>query len=110
MIIFDLSLQTWITTILVWIALIVYVLYAKHTTSFQRHAYMIIWLTLNVLWWTAILVYRVFFDYQGPSVVVTASRTIIDMQAYLSIIILFGFVLRPHKTRRRSHLANGQMD
>lgn len=100
------SLQTllnvfaYVTTVAAWLALVSLFRYQRQTQNPARLIFMLVWLGLSVVWWTVNTVLRLFFGYGPPTPIMSMTKTVIELQAFFSVILLF-YLQRRHDVGHR---------
>lgn len=72
-----------------WAALGVFVYYLRRVPNRGRYGFLFTWLLLSVTWWTINSAFRLFAGYSAPTVIMSLTKTIIELQAFFSVILFF---------------------
>lgn len=76
------------------VALCVFVtFYVQQGATRRRYTMMLLWLSILTLWFATNAGLRLFTDYRSPSVVMSLTRVVVDLQGFIGILVIFGLRL-----------------
>lgn len=82
-----------VVAICAWLAFITLTVFTQITHTWRRHAMMLIWVSLQTVWWSISIYLRVFQGYREPSIEMSLSKAIIELQGLIGLFVIFAIRL-----------------